>query len=312
MYKFDNQLMKSEERSVFLSLFLLLAFLIVGIFGGSVLGLICALPFADWDIERLMLMMSNPTEDDSLALLVMQGGTAFTAFILCPLFYLFVIENKRLHHFQGTEQSSNLPYFFVFAFLLFFASIPFTSKVMEWNQAVEFSFLSDLEMWFKEKEEQAKVLTQILTTFHSPFELVLGVIVVAGFAAVGEELVFRGMLQNILWRGTKNIHIAIWVTGFIFSAIHLQFYGLIPRMILGVLFGYYYYWSRNLWVPIFAHFINNAFTVIALHLYKTGAIETNVEDNISIPFYSVMISVVLSAIILYYYKRMSKTSEIIS
>ena len=167
----------------------------------------------------------------------------------------------------------------------------------------------DVFSLFQAKEEQAAVMTKAITTFHSFKELMIGIIVIAGVAAVGEELVFRGILQNLLWKGTNNIHLSIWITGFIFSAIHLQFYGLIPRMMLGVLFGYYYYWSRNIWIPILAHFFNNALTIILFHLHNIGVIQTDIEKQEQMPLQLIILSIVLSVIILYYYKKMASNLE---
>jgi membrane protease YdiL (CAAX protease family) len=307
MYKFDNQLIKSDERNLFSSFGWLVLFLIVGLFFGTMVGMVAALPFFNWEFELLQSVLADPEEISkySFALLVMQGGTAITTFILMPLLYLRIVEQKTWSDFMASKQSVDLYKMMGFTVLLTFITMPLTGLIMEWNQGIVFpEFLQGLEEWFKAKEEAAKVMTQAITKFSGTGELLVGIFVVAVVAGVGEELVFRGIVQNLMWKGTNNIHIAIWVTGFIFSAFHLQFYGLIPRMLLGVLFGYYYYWSRNIWVPILAHFINNAVTVIGIHLYNTGEIKMNIEENEAMPWHTIFISVVLSAIILYYYKRM--------
>lgn len=307
MYKFDNQLMKSDERNLFSSFGLLVLFIILGLFLGTIVGMVAALPLFNWDFLLLQSVVSNPEEiaKYSFALLVIQGGTAITTFILMPLLYLKIVEHKTWSDLIATKQSVEIYKMIAFTVILTFVTMPLTSVIMEWNQNVVFpEFLQGLEVWFKAKEEAAKIMTQAITKFSGTGELLVGILVVAVVAGVGEELVFRGILQNLMWKGTNNIHIAIWVTGFIFSAFHLQFYGLIPRMLLGVLFGYYYYWSRNIWVPILAHFINNAVTVIGIHLYNTGGIQTNIEENVAMPWHTILFSVVLSAIILYYYKQM--------
>jgi membrane protease YdiL (CAAX protease family) len=51
----------------------------------------------------------------------------------------------------------------------------------------------------------------------------------------------------------------------------MQFYGFFPRFALGVLLGYMYLWSGTLWLPILAHFINNAGAVILTWYTTTRA-----------------------------------------
>lgn len=313
MYKFDNDLLKSEERSLLFSFAMFVTFLIGGLIIGSLIGFLLLLPFFEGDISNVQEMLGYPLEqmkEHSLALLIMQGGTAFTMFVVFPMLYLDNIEHKNWGHLNGKKTPKEIYQMAIFSIILALVIMPLTSTLMEWNQNVVFpEFLKGLEHWFQAKEEQAKVMTQAITTFHSTGELIVGIIVIAGIAAVGEELVFRGILQNLIWKGTNNIHIAIWLTGFIFSAIHIQFYGLIPRMMLGVLFGYYYYWSRNIWIPIIAHFFNNALTIILFHLHNIGIIQTDIESQEHMPLQLIVFSVVLSIIILYYYDKMASNLD---
>src|SRR5690606_2422366 len=116
--------------------------------------------------------------------------------------------------------------------------------------------------WMKVQELQMEKITEKILQVTSFSGLLLNLLVIAIIPAIGEELLFRGCLQPVFHRWTKNIHIAIWITAIIFSAIHVQFYGFIPRMLMGAVFGYMLYWGRSIWLPIIAHFINNATAVI--------------------------------------------------
>ena len=131
----------------------------------------------------------------------------------------------------------------------------------------------------------------------------MGLIVIALLPAIGEELVFRGMFQNEFFRGTRNIHLSIWVSAIIFSAIHFQFYGFVPRLLLGALFGYLYYWSGTLLIPMFAHFFNNAFGVIMIYLHRHEITDLNVEDNTAAPLQYVILNALLTVGLLYYIWR---------
>jgi hypothetical protein len=93
--------------------------------------------------------------------------------------------------------------------------------------------------------------------------------------AVGEELLFRGIIQRVLIQWTRNKHLGVWIAAILFSALHFQFYGFVPRALLGVMFGYMLIISGNLWLPVIAHFINNTVAVIAYYMYDIGTIEVD-------------------------------------
>src|SRR5690606_4911795 len=137
--------------------------------------------------------------------------------------------------------------------------------------------------------------------FHSAGELMFALVIIAILPAVGEEIVFRGLIQNELLRGTRNVHVAIWVAAILFSTIHFQFYGFVPRLLLGALFGYLYYWSGNLMLAILAHFVNNGVSVVALYLYQQGKFAFDIESQEAAPPQMVIISTILTAGLLYYF-----------
>ena len=112
--------------------------------------------------------------------------------------------------------------------------------------------------------------------------------------AIGEEVLFRGVLQRKLTEHWVNPHLAIWVAAALFSAIHVQFYGFLPRLLLGALFGYLYYWSGSLLIAIFAHFVNNGVMVLMLYLYQRKLVDYNIEDNESVPWTAALVSLVVT------------------
>jgi hypothetical protein len=112
----------------------------------------------------------------------------------------------------------------------------------------------------------------------------------SGVSRGTEELVFRGIIQREFYRATRNIHVSIWVSAAIFSAIHIQFYGFVPRMLLGALFGYLYYWSGSLTMSMLAHLFNNGMMVVALYYYQQGALDIDVESTEAAPWPIVAIS----------------------
>ncbi len=147
-------------------------------------------------------------------------------------------------------------------------------------------------------------MTRVLTHFHSVGEFVLGFVVIAVVAGFCEELLFRGIIQTELYRGTKNIHVAVWAAAFLFSAIHFQFFGFVPRLLLGALFGYLYYWSGNIFVPMFAHLVNNGFSVIMVYLNQQGIVDIDVESTDAVaPWPAIVVFALLACVLTFYFKR---------
>ena len=114
---------------------------------------------------------------------------------------------------------------------------------------------------------------------HTIWDLFYTILVIAVVPAVGEELLFRGYLQKKLSNLLINTDIAILITAFLFSVIHLDFHAIIPRFVLGILLGYLFYWSGSIWLPILAHFVNNAQAVI--FSYPTFKVDSGVYSILS-------------------------------
>ena len=158
------------------------------------------------------------------------------------------------------------------------AAVPFINFLGDINAHMSLPpFLSGIEEWMQNTEQRAAMLTEYIVSGDHLGHLMINLAMIAVLPAIGEELIFRGILQNILKQATRNKHLAIWLAAFIFSAFHLQFYGFLPRFFLGIVLGYLYYASGSLWLPILAHFINNAFATTAYFLSNNGYITDKIE-----------------------------------
>ena len=191
----------------------------------------------------------------------------------------------------------------VAAGLVIICSVPFLSALVSWNAGAHFpAALQDFELWARDKEDQAAGLTKFLTDFNSPCRLLVGLIVIAIVPAVAEELVFRGGVQRCLvqWFGSR--HVGVWLAAAIFSAIHVQFFGFVPRFVLGLVLGYLYEWSGNIVVSMAAHFTQNAFQLLLLYLFQTKQLPSsfNPDANAAVPLPAVLASAVLTAGLLYW------------
>ena len=153
---------------------------------------------------------------------------------------------------------------YLYGIIALLALLPIVGVVNEWNQAISLpDFLAPLEAWMRESEDLATELQERFLSGTSYWDLIINIIVMAVTPAICEELLFRGVIQNQLEKWFKNAHVAVWVAAIIFSAIHFQFYGFFPRMILGAALGYLLVYGKSLWLPIVAHCVNNSLAVIA-------------------------------------------------
>lgn len=142
-------------------------------------------------------------------------------------------------------------------------SIPAMNFIIHCNESIVLpDALSGLEKSLKALEDSNKEQINILLGEPTIGSLIMSVLIIGLLTGLGEELFFRGTLQNIFRTRPMNPHSAIWITAIIFSALHFQFYGFIPRVLLGAFFGYLILWSGSIWLPIFAHALNNSLVVI--------------------------------------------------
>ena len=141
-------------------------------------------------------------------------------------------------------------------------AIPAINLLSNLNERIQLpESLDFIEQFMQEQEQKAGALTELFLNVDTIGGLIVNLGLMALLPALSEELSFRGTLQQIL----GNKHLAIWVTAILFSAIHMQFYGFIPRMLMGAMFGYIFVWSGSLWVPILMHFVNNGLAVLAAY-----------------------------------------------
>ncbi len=157
--------------------------------------------------------------------------------------------------------------------------MPAMNLLVYWNESISFpETLKGIEEWMRMSEETASAAIRLLLGGTSVFDLVLSVLIVGVLAGLSEELFFRGMLQKLFVTRPANIHFAIWATAFVFSAIHMQFYGFFPRLLLGAFFGYLVWWSGNLWLPIIAHAFNNTLVVVTQWMSEKGILASDMSE----------------------------------
>src|SRR5690606_7904156 len=183
--------------------------------------------------SELWKALQNPFQnpDTKIILLLMQGCGALVGLILLP-YYLLRRQQRWLSDFFHAPHLR--PVIIVPVLVIVFMGV--NAIFIHWNKGIELPF--GAEDWARTMEEKLGEMTVFITQYDSHLQMVLAFVVVVVLPAIGEEIVFRGMIQNDFYRATRNAHLSIWITAILFSAIHLQFYGFFPRMFLGALFGY--------------------------------------------------------------------------
>ena len=231
-------------------------------------------------------------------------------FIFPSIIFAFLV-NKNVSKYL-TLNIKPLSFSMIAGFFMILLAMPIVSYLAEINEMLKLpESLSGLENWMKNSEEQAMKLTTAFLDTGSISGLSINLLMIAVLPALGEEFVFRGILLRLLKEWTKNIHFAVIISAILFSAMHLQFYGFLPRMMLGVVLGYLFVWSGSIWLPVFVHFTNNAAAVIASYLANKGIIKSDLEsfgstDNIT---YLILSVVIVGFLIFFINKKEIKTKK---
>jgi membrane protease YdiL (CAAX protease family) len=240
------------------------------------------------------------------AIFIGQIGGSLIGMVALPVLYVTYFK-KELKPEIFTFQWKQIIPFAIIAVSITFVILPLIGYLGDWNQDFSFSEnWKDVENAMRTMEENARQITKLIVGYNSFGEMLLVLFTVALLPAIGEELVFRGVLQNSLIKLFGNIHVAVFITAALFSFIHFQFFGFFPRMLLGIVLGYLYITSGNILVSMLMHFINNAMVVFAMNLYNRGILEIDPESSKDLPVESIYLSIILSSALFYLCWRMYK------
>ena len=257
-------------------------------------------------LEDFMSLISGNYDvpNGRMAMLFAQGLGSGIGFWAASWFIIRFIERAELHwDIQRTRfNGQNLG----LIVLMTLGGMLFNGLLVYWNAQLELpEVMEGIETWMKEMETQLMELTKFLTDFQSVPELLTGILVIGVFAGVGEELFFRGLIQPKMQSYFKSAHWGIWITAIIFSAIHVQFYGFLPRVFLGALFGYMYHYSGSLLYPIIAHIFNNALTVVVVYLSNQGYFDFDLESTDSVSYPAGLVGLLVLILGFLYFKKVN-------
>ena len=263
-------------------IFILAALLILGLIIGSVIGVIYPL------VTGQDVMSLN-------SLRFMQISSQIFTFVLPPILYAMLIKENP----KESLGIKNVSYhWFIIGFIMMYAILPLNNVFAEWNAGLKLpESMSRIEELIKEMYESSAVVLEKLVNVNTFGGFVINLIMIAGLAALGEELLFRSIIQTSLIKICKNAHVGIIVASAIFSFIHFDFYAFIPRLVLGMLLGYMFYYSRSIWVSMFMHFVNNATAVVIYYLNNIGVTNVDVETFGQTQLLPLLISIALMIVL---------------
>ena len=261
-------------------IFILSALVVIGLIIGSVIGVI--FPFVTGqDVTSLS------------SLRFMQITSQIFTFVLPPMLYAMLVKKEPMTAL-GLKKVTY--HWFVIGIAMMYAILPLNNIFAEWNAGLKLpESMSGIEEMMRSMQESATELTEKMLNVNNIGGLIINIIMIAGLAALGEELLFRSIIQTSLIKICRNAHIGIFLASAIFSFIHFEFYGFIPRLVIGLLLGYMYYYSKSIWVPMTMHFANNATIVFLYYLNNIGLTNIDVEGFGETNIVVLLLSVIATA-----------------
>lgn len=242
------------------------------------LGIIISVTVFKWDIFQNIQLLADYNNPETVKILkFLQLVQSIGLFVIPPFIFGYFCY-PSVTEFLRINKSIKLSVLFITVFAGI-AFLPFSNWLAYLNSFLHLpAFMSDIELWMRNSEDYAAKITQAFLNVNSVSGLFYNILLIAVIPALGEELLFRGLLQRIFIEWTKSSHWGIWISAIVFSAIHLQFFGFLPRLFLGVFFGYLLEVTGSLWLPILAHFINNLTGVLLSYFIANDTISAKSSD----------------------------------
>jgi membrane protease YdiL (CAAX protease family) len=261
-------------NKVFIAFFVTLSCFLIFFF----IALILAIPIFDLSYSEVkQYIISGPDLSNIAMAKFFQIFQSVGVFII-PSFILAYIFHGNYWDYLKLK---NKPYagYILLAVLSIIIAIPVINYFSYINSNIDLpDFMGILEDKIIDMENEANYLMESFLDTITLKGFILNIIMICILPAISEELLFRGIFQRLFTEWTKNIHIGILLGAFFFSFIHFQFFGFLPRLLLGIYFGYLFVWCRTIWLPIIAHFTNNAFAVVYYYISGSNIGDSEIEN----------------------------------
>lgn len=195
---------------------------------------------------------------------------------IIPAFLFSYLFEGDLFSYYGFRNKTG-PAAFLLVVVMMISVIPLINYLAEINLNLEFP-IGGIDRFLRSLENEAEKVMSAFTSTRTVWGLMVNMLMIGVIAAIGEELIFRGLLQRLLHEMIKNIHVAVIITSILFSAFHFQFFSFLPRFVLGMILGYLMYYGRSIWYPMLAHFVNNTMGVIYYYFYARGSADDMLDE----------------------------------
>jgi membrane protease YdiL (CAAX protease family) len=236
------------------------------------------------------------------ALWIFQLISTTLPILLCPVFFSYIIVREPDNYLKTTFEFPWL--LIVIVFLVMILSSPVMEFISNINENL------NLPKWMRDEEDALKKVSDNMLQMKTIGSMFFNLVFIGLVTAIAEELLFRGALQTILMRWTKNKHAAVWITAILFSAFHMEFFGFIPRLMLGVLFGYFVAWSGSIWPAIWGHFVNNGTVVVITYLAQKKIWNIDLDDQHMFNITMYIVSFIITIFLLFIYRYIAVRRQI--
>lgn len=227
---------------------------------------------------RVSEILSLGTYEDARYLAaskLMQMLGSVGTFIVPAFLFSYLFEGDLFSYYKFRNPTGMAPMLLVI--LMMVSVIPFINYMAEINLKMEIPIRA-LDQLLRSLESTAEEMMVAFTATKSIGGLLVNLLMIGVIAAVGEELIFRGLIQRLMTDMIRNFHLAILITALLFSAFHFQFFSFLPRFVLGIILGYMMYYGQSIWYPILAHFVNNAMGVVYYYFNSRGSADDMLEE----------------------------------
>jgi len=274
MYRQALRESKPSTQLLFTALVIIVCGIIV-----MVLSIALGWLFYGVNLSEMQNLVQDTTNPKNISILkFFQTFQSIGVFIIPPFIVAWFLHDQPSVFLRYRQKPEFRSILLVIAIIFF--SNPLINWLTEINSKLSLpEWMNSVEIWMRNSEDQASQITEAFLSTTSVTTLFTNIAMIGILPALGEELLFRGIVQQLFKKKFGNAHAAIWISAAIFSALHMQFFGFLPRLVLGAMFGYMLEWSGTLWLPIIAHFVNNTTAVIAYYLTQKGMIGNGIDKT---------------------------------
>lgn len=291
-----------EERNSFWQLLMLVSIIILtsGVF--SKLAFILANKL--YQIENASDIISNADLwlSNRSVLIFLQLIISLGTFIVPGILFMFLISYTPFKYIKANKLPSLL--WIAATIPVVFTGTFAVDLLIRLTELIPFSSIDNaLVKALLQAEEQSMKGYEAFLAFESLGGFLLIFILMAVMPAIGEELIFRGLIQNIFLKSYQNSHVAVGFSAFWFALVHAQLTNFFALMFMGIILGYLYYWTKNLWIPIIAHMFNNGLIVIISGTNKLGWTNYDIMNSDALPWYFSILGVIIFILLFLWYKK---------